>query len=71
MTARKSREIVTAACGRHEKEELHMMHYNMAEAAAAVAANHRMGRRDVLDIARFALGLIAVPMALLALLMLH
>lgn len=48
-----------------------MMHYNMAEAAAAVAANHRMGRRDVLDIARFALGLIAVPMALLALLMLH
>ena len=48
-----------------------MMHYNMQEAAAAVAANHRMGRRDVMEITRFALGLIAVPMALLALLLLH
>ena len=48
-----------------------MMHYNMQEAAAAVAANHRMNYRDIADIARFALGLIAVPMALLALLMLH
>lgn len=48
-----------------------MMHYNIQEAAAAVAANHRMGRQDVMDIARFALGLIAVPMVLLVLLMLH
>lgn len=58
-----------AAAGRHEKEELNMMHYNMQEAAAVVAANHRMNRRDVMDIARFALGMILIPMALLMLLM--
>ena len=46
-----------------------MMNYNMQEAAAVVAANHRMNRRDVMDIARFALGMILIPMALLMLLM--
>ena len=37
-----------------------MNNYDILEAAAAVAANHRMGRRDVLDIVRFALGMMSL-----------
>ena len=37
-----------------------MMNNTLQEAAAAVAANHRMGRRDVMDIIRFALSVMSV-----------
>lgn len=37
-----------------------MNHYDLQEAAAAVAANHKMSRRDVLDIVRFALGMMSL-----------
>lgn len=37
-----------------------MMNNMMQEAAAAVAANHRMTRWDALEIARFALGLTGI-----------
>ncbi|MCI6269628.1 MAG: hypothetical protein MSP08_06625 [Clostridiales bacterium] len=41
-----------------------MMNTMMQEAAAAVAANHRMNSRDVLSLVRFALGLTAILMTL-------
>ena len=41
-----------------------MMNTMMQEAAAAVAANHRMNCRDVLSIVRFALGLTGILMTL-------
>ena len=41
-----------------------MMNNMMQEAAAAVAANHRMNCRDVLSIVRFALGLTGILMTL-------
>lgn len=36
------------------------MKYDIHEAAAAVAANHRMNARDVLDITRIALSMMTV-----------
>lgn len=45
-----------------------MMKYDMNEAAAAVAANHRMGYRDALDIIRFALMTMSVLTLVVALL---
>ena len=41
-----------------------MMNTMMQEAADAVAANHRMNRRDVLSLVRFALGLTGILMTL-------
>lgn len=41
-----------------------MMNTMMQEAAAAVAANHRMNSWDVLSLVRFALGLTAILMTL-------
>ena len=42
-----------------------MMNTMMQEAAAAVAANHRMNSRDVLSLVRFALGLTGILAALI------
>ena len=41
-----------------------MMNNLMQEAAAAVAANHRMNRQDVMALVRFALGLTCILMTL-------
>lgn len=44
-----------------------MLNYTVSEAAAAVAATHKMTRKDVWDVARFGLGFMIVPMFVMAL----
>ncbi|MDO5299012.1 MAG: hypothetical protein Q4F18_06250 [Clostridia bacterium] len=38
-----------------------MLNYTVSEAAAAVAAAHKMTRKDVWDVARFGLGFMLIP----------
>lgn len=47
-----------------------MIRYSLSEAAQAVADRQRMTARDVLDVARFALGFMIVPVLMTGLVVL-